>query len=369
MPDSVEIVIAGAGVVGLAIARALAMRGHEVVVLESAMAIGTGISSRNSEVVHAGIYYPAGSLKARLCVEGRQRLYDYCDARGIAAPRVGKLIVATTEAERAQLESIQARAEQNSVRSLCWLDANEAQRLEPALSCAAALYSPETGIVDSHGLMLAYQGDVETAGGALAFNAPVRGGEQTSTGWVLDIGGTEPQELACRWFINATGLGAVALARKLLPAAQVPHAFLCKGSYFTLAARAPFRHLIYPTPQRGGLGVHLTLDLAGQARFGPDTQWIEQIDYAVDPERAAGFYAAIRRYWPDLPDHALQPAYSGIRPKIVGPDQADADFRLDGPDAHGAPGLINLFGIESPGLTASLAIGERVALMVADFRR
>ncbi len=337
--------------------------------LDAATAIGTGISSRNSEVVHAGIYYPAGSLKARLCVEGRQRLYDYCDAHGIAAPRIGKLIVATTEAERAQLESIQARAEQNGVRSLRWLDAEEAQRLEPALSCTAALFSPETGIVDSHGLMLAYQGDVEAAGGALAFNAPVRGGEQTSTGWVLDIGGAEPQELACRWFINATGLGAVALARKLVPAASVPAAYLCKGSYFTLASRAPFRHLIYPTPQRGGLGVHLTLDLAGQARFGPDTEWIDRIDYAVDPVRAAGFYAAIRRYWPDLPDDALQPGYSGIRPKIVGPDQADADFRLDGPDAHGAAGLINLFGIESPGLTASLAIGERVASMVADFCR
>jgi len=365
--DSVDIVVAGAGVVGLAIARALALSGREVVVLEAATAIGTGISSRNSEVVHAGIYYPAGSLKARLCVEGRQQLYDYCDARGIAAPRIGKLIVATSMAERAQLESIQARAEQNGVRSLRWLDAGEAQRLEPALSCVAALHSPETGIVDSHGLMLAYRGDAEAAGAAIAFNAPVLGGQQAAAGWVLQIGGSEPQELACRWFINAAGLDAVALARKLVPQAPSPPAFLCKGSYFTLAARAPFRHLIYPIPQRGGLGVHLTLDLAGQARFGPDTEWIDRIDYAVDPVRGTGFYEAIRRYWPDLPDDALQPGYSGIRPKIVGPDQPDADFRLDGPHAHGVRGLINLFGIESPGLTASLAIGARVSAMVDEY--
>lgn len=364
MAELVEIVVAGGGVVGLAIARALALGGREVVVLEAATAIGTGISSRNSEVVHAGIYYPPGSLKARLCVEGRQRLYEYCDARGIAAPRIGKLIVATNMAELAQLESIRTRAEQNGVRSLRWLDAGEAQCLEPALACVAALHSPETGIVDSHGLMLAYRGDAEAAGAAIAFDAPVLGGTRTDAEWVLEIGGAEPQELACRWFINATGLDAVALARKLMPEAKLPQAFLCKGSYFTLAARAPFRHLIYPIPQRGGLGVHLTLDLAGQARFGPDTEWIDRIDYAVDPARGTGFYQAIRRYWPDLPDNALQPAYSGIRPKIVGPHQSDADFRLDGPETHGAPGLINLFGIESPGLTASLAIGALVSAMV-----
>jgi L-2-hydroxyglutarate oxidase LhgO len=363
MTEKVGAVVAGAGVVGLAVARALARAGREVVVLETADAIGTETSSRNSEVIHAGIYYPKDSLKARLCVRGRHLLYEYCASHGVPAERLGKLIVATSETEARAIDGIAAKAWANGVDDLRPISAAEAQALEPALACTAALISPSTGIIDSHRLMLAYQGDAEDAGAVVAFNAPILGGRPTADGWSIEVGGAEPMRLDCDLLVNAAGLGAVALAGRLegVPAAAIPHAYLCKGSYYGLAGRSPFRRLIYPVPEHAGLGVHLTLDLAGQARFGPDTEWVEQIDYAVDIARADGFYAAIRRYWPGLPDGALQPGYAGMRPKISGPHEPAADFRIDGPARHGLAGLINLFGIESPGLTASLAIAEQVA--------
>ena len=367
MSEHVEIVVAGAGAVGLAVARALARMGREVLVLEAASGIGTETSSRNSEVVHAGIYYPQGSLKAALCVEGRERLYGFCAEHGVPVRRLGKLIVATSAAETALLDGVARRAAGNGVDDLQWLDAGAAQALEPALACTAALLSPSTGIVDSHALMLAYQGGAEAAGALFAFRAPIERGEATGAGMALEIGGDEPFRLTCDWLVNSAGLNAVALANRLagVPSRAVPKAYLCKGSYYGLTGRAPFSRLIYPTPEHAGLGVHLTLDLGGQARFGPDTEWVERIDYNVDIARAAGFYAAIRRYWPGLPDGALQPGYAGMRPKISGPDEPAADFRIDGPAAHGVAGLVNLFGIESPGLTASLAIADRVAAIIA----
>jgi L-2-hydroxyglutarate oxidase LhgO len=365
--DRVGAVVAGAGVVGLAVARALARSGREVLVLEAAAAIGTETSSRNSEVIHAGIYYPKGSLKARLCVRGRHLLYDYCAAHGVPASRLGKLIVATSDAEAAALDGIATKAWANGVEDLRPISAAEARALEPALACTAALLSPSTGIIDSHRLMLAYQGDAEEAGAVVAFHAPILSGRPTAAGWSLEVGGPEPMRLDCDLLVNAAGLGAVALAQRLegVPAAAVPTAYLCKGSYYALSGRSPFQRLIYPVPEHAGLGVHLTLDLGGQARFGPDTEWIETPDYGVDLRRADGFYAAIRRYWPDLPDGALQPGYAGIRPKISGPGEPAADFRIDGRERHGLPGLVNLFGIESPGLTASLAIAEHVADLAA----
>ena len=368
MSERVDTVVAGAGVVGLAIARALAQAGREVLVLEAADAIGTETSSRNSEVVHAGIYYPKDSLKAVLCVRGRRMLYDYCASHGVPVSRLGKLIVATSEGEARALDGIAAKAWANGVEDLRPISATEAAALEPALQCTGALLSPSTGIVDSHRLMLAYQGDAEDAGAMVAFHAPILRGRRAGAGWSLEVGGAEPMRLECDLLVNAAGLGAVPLARRLddLPADAVPTAYLCKGSYYALAGRSPFRHLIYPVPEHAGLGVHLTLDLGGQARFGPDVEWVEQIDYAVDIARAQGFYAAIRRYWPGLPDGALQPGYAGMRPKISGPHEPAADFRIDGPARHGLAGLVNLFGIESPGLTASLAIAEHVADLVRD---
>ena len=361
MVERVEAVVLGAGVVGLAVARALALAGHEVLVLEAAGGIGTVTSSRNSEVIHAGIYYPPGSLKARLCVAGRRALYDYCRARGVAFDRMGKLIVASGAAEVAQLQAIQRRAAENDV-PLDLLDGPAALALEPALRVEAALHSPETGIVDSHALMLAYQGELEDAGGQVVPRAPVAGGEVVTGGIRLDVAGAEPMALECRILVNAAGLHAPAVARSIagVPAQTIPKSWFCKGSYYGLAAKAPFSRLIYPVPEPGGLGVHLTLDLGGQARFGPDVEWVEGEEYDVDISRAAGFYAAIRRYWPALPDGALVPAYAGIRPKISGPGEPAADFEIAGPAVHGVPGLVNLFGIESPGLTASLAIGDLV---------
>ncbi len=361
MVERVEAVVLGAGVVGLAVARALAMSGREVLVLEAAEAIGTVTSSRNSEVVHAGIYYPAGSLKARLCVAGRQALYQYCGAHGVPFHKLGKLIVATDPAETAALEQIGAQAAANGV-ALTSLSITEVAALEPALHVAAALHSSETGIVDSHALMLAYQGEAEAAGAMLAFHAPLLGGELLDQGVRLEVGGEATMALECHILVNAAGLHAPALARSIrgIPSKSIPRGYFCKGSYYGLAGRAPFRRLIYPVPEPGGLGVHLTLDLGGQARFGPDVEWVEHEDYDVEPGRAAGFYAAIRRYWPALPDGALVPGYAGIRPKISGPGEPAADFAILGPAAHGVPGLVNLFGIESPGLTASLAIGEAV---------
>jgi L-2-hydroxyglutarate oxidase LhgO len=366
--DSVDCIVVGAGVVGLAAARALALAGREVIVLEGAEGIGTGTSSRNSEVIHAGIYYKAGSLKARLCIAGRKALYAYCEEHGVAANRCGKLIVATTQAENGQLASIRKRAETNGVDDMRELSGDEARAMEPALNVTGALLSPSTGVVDSHGFMLALQGDCEAAGGMVAFHAPVAGGRIEADGIVVETGGPEPMALRCRLLVNAAGLTATDVMRSIagFPAAAIPPVRYAKGNYFTLAGRAPFTHLIYPVPVPGGLGVHLTLDLGGQAKFGPDVEWVDAIGYEVDPRRADQFYDAIRRYWPALADGALLPGYSGIRPKVMGPDgiQTD-DFMISGPKDHGVAGVINLFGIESPGLTASLAIADLVAGMAA----
>jgi L-2-hydroxyglutarate oxidase LhgO len=370
---AIDALVVGAGVIGLACARALAEAGQEVVVVEAAEAIGTATSSRNSEVIHAGLYYPAGSAKARLCVRGRQRLYAYCDERGIAHRRSGKLVVATDDGERAALEALQTKALANGVPEVELIDGAQARRLEPALCAVAALHSTSTGIVDSHAFMLALQGDAERAGAAFAFRAPFVRARAGARGFEIDVGGAEPIRLAARRLVNAAGLRAsvVALAVEGLDPQTVPRTRLCKGNYFALAGRAPFARLVYPVPHKDGLGVHYTLDLGGQGRFGPDVQWLDgdaggaEPDYAVDPARGDAFYAAIRRYWPALPDGALLPAYSGMRPKIHAPHEPAVDFLLQGQDQHGLPGLVNLLGIESPGLTAALAIAEEVAAMLA----
>jgi L-2-hydroxyglutarate oxidase LhgO len=352
-------VVIGAGVVGLACARELAGRGVETIIVERHETFGQETSSRNSEVVHAGLYYPAGSLKARLCVEGNRALYAYCAERGIAHRRCGKLIVAASDAQLAYLHTLREQAVRNGVDDTRLLDAGESVRMEPALRCAAALYSPSTGIVDSHALMLALLGDAESRGAMFAPNTVVRaiGAGDGAIRLTLDSAG-ETLLLDADTVINAAGLSAVALARTVpgYPAARLPRAWLAKGNYYALAGRSPFSRLIYPVPEAGGLGVHLTLDLGGQARFGPDVEWIETIDYGVDPRRADRFYAEVRKYWPGLPDDSLQPAYSGIRPKIAGPGAPNADFAIQGPAEHGIAGLINLFGIESPGLTACLPL-------------
>ncbi|ABD89482.1 NAD(P)/FAD-dependent oxidoreductase [Rhodopseudomonas palustris] len=360
--DNVECVVVGAGVVGLAVARRLARAGREVVVVEAAETIGTVTSSRNSEVIHAGIYYASGSLMARLCVSGRRALYAYCRDHGIPHRACGKLIVATSPAEIDKLQSIRSHAECNGVEDMQTLDADAARALEPALHCAAALSSPSTGIVDSHALMLALRGDAEDAGAAFAFHAPLLRARVIADGFELDVGGEAATTLRCRLLINAAGLAASTLARNIdaMPIDRIPPAYFAKGNYFSCGAKAPFTRLIYPVPEPGGLGVHLTLDLAGQARFGPDVEWIDSIDYSVDPARAERFYPAIRRYWPGLPDGALRPGYSGIRPKIVPRAVAVQDFMIQGPPQHGVAGLINLFGIESPGLTSCLAIADLV---------
>ncbi len=361
MSTDIDCIVVGAGVVGLAIARALALSGREVMVVEAAEGIGTGTSARNSEVIHAGIYYPAGSLKAKLCVQGRHMLYAYCAEKGVAHKRLGKLIVATSEDEIAKLDDILSKARINGVDDMELLTAAQAQALEPALFCTAALLSPSTGIIDSHGLMLAYQGDAENAGAQCVFHTPLLSGEVRSDGgFNLQFGGADAMQLSCNVLINASGLHAPTLARKIrgVPESSIPTEYLCKGSYFTLQGRAPFTRLIYPTPHHAGLGVHLTLDLGGQAKFGPDTEWIDKVDYDIDPSRCDGFYEAVRTYWPGMPDASLAPGYTGIRPKISGPHEPAADFMIVGPATHGIPGLVNLFGIESPGLTSSLAIAQ-----------
>ncbi|PZX28021.1 putative FAD dependent oxidoreductase [Cupriavidus phytorum] len=362
--ETVDCVVIGAGVVGLAIARALALQGREVIILEAENAFGTITSARNSEVIHAGIYYPAGSLKAQLCVRGKAMLYDYCASRHVAHQRCGKLIVATSAAQVATLEGIRARAAANGVDDLRLIDRAEAQALEPQLQCEAALLSPSTGIVDSHGLMTALLGDAENAGAMLAVQSPVLGGAVTADGIRLEIGAEDGSTttLLARTVVNSAGLTAPELARRIdgMPEAHIPPQYYAKGCYFTLAGRAPFSRLIYPVPEAAGLGVHLTIDLGGQARFGPNVRWIDEIEYGVDAADADAFYDEVRRYWPGLADGALQPGYAGIRPKISGPHEAAADFRIDGPAVHGVPGLVHLFGIESPGLTSSLAIAERV---------
>jgi L-2-hydroxyglutarate oxidase LhgO len=363
MADTVECVVAGAGVIGLAVARALALRGREVLVLEQERAIGTHTSSRNSEVIHAGLYYPKGSFKARFCVEGNKRLYAYCAERGIAAKRLGKLVVAADEREAALLPGLMEKAAYNGVGDLVQLSAKEARDLEPELFCAAAFHSSSTGIIDSHGLMLSYQGEAENAGASLALRAELLGGRATSTGFVLDVGGESRTTLECKLLVNAAGLYAPSLARRIkgVPPESIPRDYYCRGVYFTLSGKAPFQRLIYPVPEHAGLGVHYTADLGGQGKFGPDTEWISGIDYSVDPKRGASFYAAIRKYWPGLKDGALQPGYAGIRPKIGGPAEPAADFRIQGPKDHGVAGLVNLYGIESPGLTSSLPLADYAA--------
>lgn len=371
--ESVDCVIVGAGVIGLAIARRLAQQGREIVVLEAAEAIGTVTSARNSEVIHAGIHYKPGSMRARLCRPGRDALYAYCRERGIAHRNCGKLIVAADERDVENLAHIVDWATQNGVDDLVMLDGAQARAMEPAVQCIAALHSPSTGIIDSHGYMLALRGDAEAAGAAFAFLAPLAGARRTADGLVIEVGGAEPMELSCRMLINAAGLSAPDVARSIdaMPKDKVPKAYFAKGSYFSCAVRVPFSRLIYPSPGRGNhLGIHLTLDIAGQGRFGPDIEWLpienaKEIDYTVDPKRGERFYAAIRQYWPELPDGALIPAYSGVRPKIVPPEIAAQDWTFQGPAEHGVPGLINLFGIESPGLTSSLAIADHVATIAA----
>ena len=363
--DQIDCVVVGAGVVGLAVARALALQGREVMVLEAAEAIGTGTSSRNSEVIHAGIYYPQGSLKARLCVDGKDMLYAYCAERGIGHSRCGKLMVATNDAQLAQLQGIVAKAAANGVQDLMLLTREQARALEPQLECVAALHSPSTGIVDSHSLMLALQGELENAGGIVVFNSPLVEAE-CAHGAITLIAG-DGTELQAKTVINAAGLHAQALARRFAGLAEhfVPPSYYAKGNYFTLSSRSPFARLIYPVPEAAGLGVHLTIDLGGQAKFGPDVQWVSSPDdLVVDPARGDAFYAEVRKYWPALQDGALIPGYAGIRPKIQAPGEPTSDFLIQGPAVHGMAGLVNLFGIESPGLTSALAIGEYVSRLL-----
>lgn len=365
MADAVDCVVVGAGVVGLAVARALALRGREVMVLEAAEAIGTGISSRNSEVIHAGLYYPAGSLKAQLCVQGRDMLYAYCAERGVPYRRCGKLVVATSAQQLERLRAVETHARANGVDDLRWLSQQEAQAMEPALQCVAALLSPSTGIVDSHALMLALQGDLENAGGIVALNSPLAQAQCAQE--AIFLVAEDGTELDARTVVNAAGLYAPQLAHRFagLEARHIPVCHFAKGSYFTLSGKAPFSRLIYPVPEAAGLGVHLTLDLGGQAKFGPDVQWVATPDDLwVDPSRGDAFYAEVRKYWPALRDGALAPGYAGIRPKIHGPSEPARDFMIQGPAVHGIPGLVNLFGIESPGLTSALAIAEHVAALV-----
>jgi L-2-hydroxyglutarate oxidase LhgO len=349
--------VIGAGVVGLAVARALALQGREVIVLEREGAIGTGVSSRNSEVIHAGMYYPRGSLKAQLCVRGNRLLRDYAQSRGVPFQMVGKLIVATVDADRARLLALLEAGRANAVAGLHEIPAAEARALEPELRCTAALYSPDTGIVDSHALMLSLQGEAEAHGASVAFRTPLDAGRLVDDGVELQAAG---EALHARTLVIAAGLSSAAIAR-LIGLPTVPAPYLCKGNYFSLTGKQPFRRLVYPLPVKDGLGIHYTLDLGGRGRFGPDVQWIDREDYAVDPRRGDTFYAAIRAYWPGLKDGALEPAYSGIRPKISGPLEAAADFRISGPAEHGVTGVVALYGIESPGLTAALAIAEEVA--------
>ena len=367
MPESVQTVVIGAGAVGLAVARALALSGREVVVLEAEEIIGSGTSSRNSEVIHSGIYYPRDSAKARLCVRGKALLYAYCESHGVAHRRAGKLIVATDESQLALLDDLKARAAANGVHDLRHLSRQKIAEREPALRVSGALLSPSTGLVDSHGLMLAFQGDAEAAGAMIAFATPVASGQATGAGILLRCGGAAPMDLACREVVNAAGLEAQATARRIRGLAEdsIPGRYLARGVYFTLAGRSPFSGLVYPVPDpAGGLGVHVTVDLGGQTKFGPDVEWIDRVDYTVDPARGERFYAAIRRYWPDLPDGALQPGYAGIRPKTHPKGSHETDFILQGPETHGVKGLVNLYGIESPGLTSSMAIAEEVTAML-----
>jgi len=366
MAERVECAVIGAGVVGLAIARRLAADGREVIVLEAETAFGTHTSARNSEVIHAGIYYATGSLKARLCVSGRKALYRYCAERGVNHKRIGKAIVACDESELPGLRKYKEQAETNSVDDLEPLDRAALARLEPEVRCIAGFLSPSTGIIDSHGLMLAYLGDAEGAGVSLALGSPVVSGRVKSGGIVLEVGGAESMTIECGTVVNCAGLGAQAVARSIagVPQATIPASYYAIGHYYTLSGTAPFRRLVYPVARQDWLGVHVTIDLGGQVKFGPDFTWIDRVDYRFDASREAAFYAAIRRYYPGLKDGSLQPGYTGIRPKTTGPGESAQDFTIRGPRDHGVAGLVNLFGIESPGLTASLAIADHVASLL-----
>ncbi len=362
-------VVVGAGVVGLAIARAVAQQGIETIVLEAEAHFGQGVSSRNSEVVHAGLYYPAHWRKTTACLRGRRLLYDYAEQHGVSFRKCGKLVVAQDEGEEAQLAALMERASGRGVEGLQWLGAEQARALEPHLRCSAALLSAESGLIDTHGLMLALLGDAESHGAALACRSPFAGAAPCAGGWRVRTGGHEPFALQTRWLVNAAGLQAQAVASAIegVPADRIPAPHWAKGNYFKLQGRSPFARLVYPVPVPGGLGVHLTLDLQGQARFGPDVEWVDRTDdYRVDPGRGAAFHAQIRRYWPGLPADGLAPDYAGIRPKLHGPGEPARDFEIDAPARHGLPGLVQLFGIESPGLTASLALADEVVGLLSD---
>lgn len=363
MAEHIDCAVIGAGVVGLAVARRLAMDGREVVILEAESAFGTHTSARNSEVIHAGIYYATGSLKAQLCVAGREALYRYCETHDVNHRRIGKVVVATDESEIPGLLKYKAQAELNGVSNLRLLDAAELRELEPEVRCVKGFLSPSTGIIDSHGLMLAYLGDAESHGASLALASPVTAGRCAADGITLEIGGSEPMTLTCRSVINCAGLRAQEVARTIagIPAHSIPPTYYAIGHYYTLAGAAPFRRLVYPVARPDWLGVHVTLDLGGQVKFGPDFDWTERIDYTFDGSREQAFYDSIRRYYPGLRDGALQPGYTGIRPRTTGPGEPAQDFAVLGPRDHGVPGLVNLFGIESPGLTASLALADRAA--------
>jgi L-2-hydroxyglutarate oxidase LhgO len=357
-----QVLVIGAGVIGLAVARAAARRGHEVIVAEAEGAIGTGISSRNSEVIHGGMYYPSGSLRAQACVAGRRMLYEFCASHGVAHRKCGKLIVATNAAELDKIAALAAQGRANGVEGLELIGGNSAREMEPELSCIGALHSPETGIIDGHAFMLALRGDLEDAGGAIAFNTPVLSAARKGGQWAVTFGGRDGGSFEFDGIANCAGLRAQGVARTIAdyPASRVPRLVLAKGNYFSLAGKPAFSRLIYPTPVDGGLGVHVTLDLAGRMRLGPDVEWISQEHYDVDVARAASFYARIRTYWPGLPDGSLAPDYSGIRPKLTGPGEPAADFMIDAPAQHGLPGLVQMFGIESPGLTSALSLAEDV---------
>jgi L-2-hydroxyglutarate oxidase LhgO len=359
-----QVLVVGAGVVGLACARAAARAGHDVIVAEQAFGIGTGISSRNSEVIHAGMYYPTSSLRARHCTHGRRLLYDFCASHGVPHRKCGKLIVATNDAEAAQIAAIHAQGLKNGVENLSLIDGASARRLEPEIACVAAVDSPESGIIDGHAFMLALQGDIEDRGGVIAFGTKVESLARSPSGFEVRYGTDE--SVVVDAVVNSAGFGAQALARNTAdyPQARVPPLVFAKGNYFSYAGRPVFSRLIYPAPVPGGLGIHVTLDLSGRMRFGPDVEWAEREDYDVDPSRAALFYERIRTYWPALPGGSLSPDYSGIRPKLSGKGEPTRDFMIDGPPQHGVAGLVHLFGIESPGLTAALSIADEAAAMI-----